>query len=62
MQFGISFDLIPAERGVLLPLSYKYELSSWLYKVLNYGDPIFSEWLHTMGYKSKDKPFKLFTF
>jgi len=62
MRFELCFDLIPAEKGVLLPLSYQYELSSWLYKVLNYGDPIFSEWLHFKGYISNDKPFKLFTF
>lgn len=62
MRFELVLSLIPKERGRLLPLSYQYELSSWIYKVLNYGDPIFSEWLHTMGYKSKEKPFKLFTF
>jgi CRISPR-associated endoribonuclease Cas6 len=62
MRFELVLSLIPKERGTLLPLNYQYELSSWIYKVLNYGDPIFSEWLHTMGYKSKEKPFKLFTF
>lgn len=62
MRFEINLLVIKSERGTQLPINYQYELSAWIYKVLNEGDPIFSEWLHFKGYKSKDKPFKLFTF
>lgn len=62
MRFELSLITNTKERGSILPINYQYELSSWIYKVLNEGDPVFSEWLHQKGYKSKDKPFKLFTF
>lgn len=62
MRFEITLQLTKNERENILPLNYQYELSSWIYKVLNEGDPVFSKWLHTNGYKSGDKPFKLFTF
>lgn len=62
MRFELRFTINKDERGTQLPINYQYELSSWIYKVLNEGDPIFSEWLHFKGYKSKEKPFKLFTF
>ena len=62
MRFEITLKISKNEKGSQLPINYQYELSSWIYKVLNEGDPIFSEWLHFKGYKSKEKPFKLFTF
>lgn len=62
MRFELNLLVNKNERGTLLPINYQYELSAWIYKVLNEGDPIFSEWLHFKGYKSKEKPFKLFTF
>lgn len=46
----------------LLPLNYQYELSSWIYKTLNYGNEEFAEWLHRQGYTNDYKQFKLFTF
>ncbi len=45
-----------------IPINYQYELSSWIYKTLNFGNPEFSEWLHSEGYISEKKNFKLFTF
>ena len=45
-----------------IPINYQYELSSWVYKTLNYGNPEFSEWLHSQGYINENKNFKLFTF
>ncbi len=45
-----------------IPINYQYELSSWIYKTLNFGNPEFSEWLHSQGYISENKSFKLFTF
>lgn len=62
MRFELTLQSNPYERGRTLPINYQYELSSWIYKVLNEGDPIFSAWLHSQGYKTKEKPFRLFTF
>ena len=62
MRFEINMLVLKDKNGTHLPINYQYELSAWIYKVLNDGDPIFSEWLHFKGYKSKNKPFKLFTF
>ncbi len=45
-----------------LPINYQYELSSWIYKTIQYADPVFSDWLHKKGYVVKGKQFKLFTF
>lgn len=46
----------------VIPVNYQYELSSWIYKTLNFGNPEFSEWLHSQGYITENKRFKLFTF
>jgi len=62
MRFELNLLVNKSERGTLLPINYQYELSAWIYKVLNDGDPVFSEWLYFKGYKSKDKPLILFTF
>lgn len=61
MRFKLHFELSkPGERT--LPLNYQYELSSWIYRVLNNGSPEFSYWLHQKGYTDDHKSFKLFTF
>lgn len=62
MRFALTLGIDKRERGNIIPLNYQYELSSWIYKVLNEGDPIFSAWLHSQGYKTHDRPFRLFTF
>lgn len=62
MRFEITLQLNKSESGNIIPINYQYELSSWIYKVLNEGDPVFSAWLHSKGYKSNEKPFRLFTF
>jgi CRISPR-associated endoribonuclease Cas6 len=49
-----------AER--VIPINYQYELSSWIYRVIRYGDQAFSQWLHEMGYADGRKQFRLFTF
>jgi len=49
-------------RNNVLPINYQYEFSSWIYKILHYGDPIFSTWLHQNGYLVDGKQFRLFTF
>ncbi len=45
-----------------LPVNYQYELSAWIYKTVNKGNNVFSEWLHSHGYSSGSKSFKLFVF
>lgn len=60
MQFRISFRL--KQPGQLLPLSYQYELSSWIYSLISSADSEFGAFLHTRGYASGNKRFKMFTF
>ncbi|MEM7369560.1 MAG: CRISPR-associated endoribonuclease Cas6 [Bacteroidota bacterium] len=60
MRFKIIFQVKGDQR--LLPLSYKYELSSWIYKQIERADSPFAEFLHTQGYILNGKRFKLFTF
>ncbi|MFH2143812.1 MAG: CRISPR-associated endoribonuclease Cas6 [Bacteroidota bacterium] len=58
------FKLILEKTGVrdILPINYQYEFSSWIYKIIHYGNPEFAEWLHSKGYMTKNRQFKLFTF
>ncbi len=60
MRFQI--QLRNLSRKALIPINYQYELSAWIYKVLERGDLDFSTWLHEQGYRIKGKQFKLFTF
>jgi len=46
----------------LVSLNSNYALSSSIYKLLKFGSPEFSEFLHEIGYKSNDKTYKLFSF
>ena len=62
MRFKIQLELRTKNGSHVLPLNYQYELSSWIYKTLNYGNEEFAEWLHKEGYKNDYKNFKLFTF
>jgi CRISPR-associated endoribonuclease Cas6 len=61
MRFKLTLES-PFQQQNLLPLNYQYELSSWIYRTLNYGSEEFAEWLHREGYKNDYKNFKLFTF
>lgn len=60
MQFKITFQV--EQPGQLLPLSYQYELSAWLYRLMGSSQSGFSDFLHDKGYISGNKRFKLFTF
>ncbi len=60
MRFKIQLNRVG--RNNLLPLNYQYELSSWIYKTLHFGNSEFSTWLHENGYSIGTKKFKLFTF
>lgn len=61
MRFKLTIEVQGHEKNVL-PLNYQYELSSWIYRVFNHGNPEFSAWLHDHGYTDHHKSFKLFTF
>ena len=60
MQFKITFTVL--QPGQMLPLSYQYELSSWIYQVMGKANSEFSQFLHSQGYLSGNKKFKFFTF
>ena len=60
MRFQIFFEL---ERGQVLPINYQYELSSWIYKVIDRADKDYAEFLHKEGYGNfLKRNYKLFTF
>ncbi|MGD8781958.1 MAG: CRISPR-associated endoribonuclease Cas6 [Ignavibacteria bacterium] len=46
----------------MLTPNYNYQLSSSIYKLLRFGSPEFSEFLHGIGYKRNGKSYKLFSF
>ncbi|OJJ16354.1 CRISPR-associated endoribonuclease Cas6 [marine bacterium AO1-C] len=60
MIFKITFKVL--DQGASLPLSYQYELSSWIYRLMADVDRPFATWLHDQGYDLHGKRFKLFTF
>lgn len=61
MRFKLTLSLVNQNQNVL-PINYQYELSAWIYKVINQSDPVFAEWLHNKGFSDDHKQFKLFTF
>jgi len=60
MQFKVVFRML--HPGQMLPLSYQYELSSWIYSLIYQANSDFASFLHSQGYVSGNKRFKLFTF
>jgi CRISPR-associated endoribonuclease Cas6 len=62
MRFKITLQTYGIKDQSTIPLSYQYELSSWIYNLINTADPLFSNWLHSKGYMINGKSFKLFTF
>jgi CRISPR-associated endoribonuclease Cas6 len=58
----IKLTLSSARLNSKIPINYQYELSSWIYKILNEGDPAFAQFLHEKGYLDEKKRFKLFCF
>jgi len=45
-----------------ISFNYNYSLSAAIYKLLQFGSPEFSTFLHDKGYVSNNKTYKLFTF
>lgn len=62
MRFKLTFEVDKAAFGNKIPLSYSYELSSLVYRVLSKSDSAFAHWLHENGFQTGNKKFKLFTF
>ena len=62
MRFTIIFKINGNSGQEIIPISYQYELSSWVYKMIHEGDSGFAKWLHNKGYMMNGKSFKLFTF
>lgn len=60
MQFKITLRCL--DEYPVLPVNYQYELSAWIYKVLQNADAEYSAFLHKHGYTSGRKSFKLFCF
>jgi len=46
----------------LISANYHYSLSSAIYKLLNFGSPEFTKFLHDTGFGLNGKKYKLFTF
>jgi len=50
------------ENSKLISANYNYSLSSAIYKLLKFGSPEFSKFLHDKGFVLNEKQYKLFTF
>lgn len=67
MRIRLTF-IIPDRREFggakenILPLNYRYEFSSWIYRTIHNSNSEFGDWLHEQGYREGNKRFKLFTF
>lgn len=53
---------LSADEGSLISYNYHYHLSAAIYKMLRFGSPEFSAFLHNLGFKQNGKTYKLFTF
>ncbi len=60
MRFKL--ELSVHKTNNILPINYQYEVSSWIYKVLQQGNFDFAKWLHNEGCQWQNKKFKLLTF
>ena len=61
MRFKLNLSMTDRKQNVL-PVNYQYELSAWIYNVINQSDPEFAAWLHDKGFSDSNKQFRLFTF
>ncbi|PZX51580.1 CRISPR-associated endoribonuclease Cas6 [Algoriphagus ratkowskyi] len=58
------FKLILHRSGIgkFIPINYQYELSSAIYRIIDQSNSDFASFLHEVGYRTRGKPFRLFTF
>ena len=59
MRFKLTLQRI--ENNVL-PINYQYELSSWIYKIINFSNKKFTNFLQLKGYANSTNGYDLFTF
>lgn|SRR5574344_933007 len=63
MRFNLKLKINRDKFGDILPLSYQYECSSAIYRILSKADAEYATWLHNNGFELNfKKKFKLFTF
>ena len=60
MQFKLTLRCL--DEHPVLPINYQYELSAWIYKVIQHADAEYAAFLHHHGHTSGRKNFKLFCF
>lgn len=54
MRFKISLNVLPEEAGAILPVSYQYELTACMHRLLNEDKMRFNNWLNANGLKPED--------
>ena len=60
MRFKLTLKINREKYGDTLPLSYQYEASSAIYRILSKADKEYSTWLHDNGFNLEPKKkFKL---
>jgi CRISPR-associated endoribonuclease Cas6 len=62
MRFNLHLSVKKQSFGNVLPLSYQYELSAYIYHVIAKGNANYAEWLHQNGFTLDGKQFRLFSF
>ena len=60
MRFKITLSRTGKQK--MLPMDYQYYLSAWIYRVIGNADREFANFLHTSGYTTGSKRFKLFSY
>lgn len=60
MQFKLTLTTVTSNQTI--PLNYQYELSAWIYKIIEKADAEYSDFLHNVGYSVGRKTFKFFSF
>ena len=62
MRFKLNLLVNKGVYGNLLPISYQYELSACIYKIIAKSNESYAYWLHNNGFTNFNKRFKMFTF
>lgn len=63
MRFKLSLEVNKRAFGNILPISYQYEQSAVIYRILSQASKEYADWLHKNGFRLENgKQFKLFTY
>lgn len=62
MRFNLKIGFKNPSETHILPINYQYELSAWIYKVIETGNEKYSAWLHENGFQNDNKQYRLFSF